>query len=320
MKKLKILLIGISLLMAFASNQVMACGKVTITEMNWNSGVIVTSVAKFFMEKGYGCEVQKIPSATITALTSLAENNEPDIATEIWTGSAPLYHELIKAGKIHKLADVLQQGGNDGWWVPKYLVDKYPEMAKIDGVLKHGKLIKLFNNCPDGWACRVSGDNLSKALQLEKHGIKVFNHGSGETLATSIAAAYANKEPWFGYYWGPTAILGKYEMVKVDLGGVDPKKWECIQRKDCKNPQVASYPVSEVVTAVTDTFKKREPKVTAFLSKMEFPNMVMNKLLAWKEDNKASGEEAAVHFITTYQDTWKNWVDGEAKEKLSNLL
>jgi len=48
----------------------------------------------------------------------------------------------------------------------------------------------------------------SKALALS---------GSGETLQTSIAAAYDEKAPWFGYYWAPTAVLGKYPMVKVEV-------------------------------------------------------------------------------------------------------
>ena len=34
----------------------------------------------------------------------------------------------------------------------------------------------------------------------------------------------SDNEPWFGYYWGPTAVLGKYKMTKVDIGPVDPKQ------------------------------------------------------------------------------------------------
>ncbi|MGG2476329.1 glycine betaine ABC transporter substrate-binding protein, partial [Rhizobium sp. BR5] len=26
------------------------------------------------------------------------------------------------------------------------------------------------------------------------------------------------KQGWLGYYWSPTAILGKYDMVKLDDG------------------------------------------------------------------------------------------------------
>lgn len=50
------------------------CGEVSITEMNWASNTVVTSVAKFIMEQGYGCDVTVVPSDTVPAVTSVAEN------------------------------------------------------------------------------------------------------------------------------------------------------------------------------------------------------------------------------------------------------
>jgi glycine betaine/proline transport system substrate-binding protein len=37
------------------------CGEVSITEMDWASSAVVTAVASFLMEQGYGCTVQKVP-------------------------------------------------------------------------------------------------------------------------------------------------------------------------------------------------------------------------------------------------------------------
>ena len=45
------------------------CGKVSITEMNWASASVVTNVAKFLMEQGYGCKVTAVPSDTVPAAT-----------------------------------------------------------------------------------------------------------------------------------------------------------------------------------------------------------------------------------------------------------
>ena len=36
-----------------------------------------------------------------------------------------------------------------------------------------------------------------------------------------MADAVLSEEPWFGYYWGPTVPLGKYDMTKIDLGEVN---------------------------------------------------------------------------------------------------
>jgi len=71
------------------------CGEVSITEMNWASSQIITEVSKFLMEQGYGCTVEKVPSATTTAVASLAENGEPDIVTELWLNSTGAFNFKI---------------------------------------------------------------------------------------------------------------------------------------------------------------------------------------------------------------------------------
>ncbi len=70
------------------------CGEVSITEMDWVSSAVVTSVAKFLLETGYGSTVNMVPSSTTPAMASIAETGEPDILAELWTNSSPVYAEL----------------------------------------------------------------------------------------------------------------------------------------------------------------------------------------------------------------------------------
>ncbi len=311
---------GVMMMSSTVSAQA-ACGEITMTEMNWASSQVVTGVAKFIMEQGYGCKVTLIPSATITAVASMSETNKPDIATEIWVNSAALYPKLVKAGKVITLTNVLSDGGEENWWIPKYLADKYPQLKTVEDVLKNPELVGgRFNNCPVGWGCRIANDNLVKAFKFKEAGMEVFNHGSGETLATSIASAYADKKPWFGFYWAPTAILGKYPMVKIDMGPYNAEIHKCNQQKECATPQKSSYPPAPVVTAVTTTFAKREPEIVELMKKLSFTNAQMGEILAWKEDKKASSEEAAVYFLTKYKSIWGNWLSDAAKKKLAAVL
>lgn len=321
MRKKGIGIIGAIAAMSFGASSAHACGEVSITEMNWASSQVVTAVAKFIMEQGYGCTVKKVPSATVTAVASMAETNQPDIATEIWLNSAALYPKLVEQGKVKTVANVLSDGGEENWWIPKYLADKHPELKTIDGVLKNPKLVGArFHNCPTGWGCRLANDNLKVAYELEKNGIEVFDHGSGETLATSLASAYADKKPWFGYYWAPTAILGKYKMVKVDMGPHNAEYHKCNQKKDCATPRKSSYPSAPVLTAVTTTFAKREPAIVELMSKVSFTNAQMGELLAWKKDGKKTADETAVYFLTKYKAVWGAWLNDAAKKKLAALL
>ncbi|MDQ0474336.1 ABC transporter substrate-binding protein [Labrys wisconsinensis] len=311
--------IGASLL-ASASPANAACGTVTITEMNWASAAVITAVSSFLMEQGYGCTVKKVPTSTVPALTSLAETGQPDILTEVWPGVADIYYKLEKEGKIVKVADVLSDGGEDGWWIPDYLAEAHPELKTIDGILKNPKLVGRFNNCPVGTGCRTSNDNLIKAFELEKNGVEIFNHGSLETLAASIASAYSSKQPWFGYYWAPTSVLGKYKMVAVDMGPVDVAKAKCNATADCATPGKTGWPKATVLTTMSKPFYDKNPELVALMSKVRFSNEVMSKLLAWQDDNKGTAEETAVHFLTTYKDVWPNWLSDEAKAKLASII
>lgn len=298
------------------------CGEVTITEMDWASAALITSVSTFLMENGYGCNVRTVPSSTVPALTSISETGTPDIATEIWINSAPeIYNKLTTNGTIVTATNVLEDGGVEAWWIPRYLAEKHPELTSIEGVLANPDLVGgMFHNCPEGWGCRIVNDNLKVAVGLEAAGIKVFDHGSGETLASSIGAAFADEAPWFGYYWAPTAILGKYPMTQVKMGEYNADIHKCNADPNCDTPDVSPYPAAPVVTVVTTDLAERNPEIFELMSNVSFPNDIMNTVLAWRDENNASAEEAAVYFLSNYKEIWSGWISEDAREKLSALL
>lgn len=304
-----------------ATSAMADCGKVSITEMDWASSQVVTAVAAFLMEQGYGCEVQKVPSSTVPALTSLAETGEPDILTEVWANSTPAYEGLLEEGKLVELGNVLSDGGVEAWWIPAYLAESNPELTTWEGIMANPAAVGgKFHDCPSGWACDIINNNNLIALGAEDGGLERFQHGSGETLQTSIAAAYDEKAPWFGYYWAPTAVLGKYPMVQVQVAEYDAEAHTCNGDVDCADPKVSAYPAAKVVTAASQAFVDREPEVAELLKNVSFTNAEMGEVLAWRLDNNASNEEAAVYFLSTYKDVWADWLNDDAKAKLSALL
>ncbi len=105
------------------------------------------------------------------------------------------------------------------------MVNQYPELKTISGIKANADLFphpedaskSAFYGCPAGWSCQITSENNFQALDLADSGFEIVDPGSGAGLAGSIAKAYEREEAWFGYYWSPTAVLGKYEMVKVDF-------------------------------------------------------------------------------------------------------
>lgn len=299
-----------------------SCGEVSIAQMNWAAANVTTEIAQFLLEQGYGCDVSLVPSDTIPAVTSVSENDEPDIVTNLWLNSAgDAYRKLEEGGTMERVANVLEPGGVEGWWIPTYLAEEHPELTTIEGVMENPELVGgTFNNCPDGWGCRVVSDNLVEALDLEEAGIEVFNHGSGETLASSMGSAVEDGEPWFGYYWGPTVPMGKYDMTRVDLGEVDEEVHGRNQNPDTDDPGVSDFPSAPILTSVTTDFAESNPQVTEFLSNMTFETDTMSGLLAWQDENNASADEVAAYFLQNHQDIWSDWLNDEARENLANLL
>jgi glycine betaine/proline transport system substrate-binding protein len=318
---------------ASLSTQVQAdeCGTVTIADMNWNSASVIANIDRFVLEHGYGCDAELIPGDTMPTATSMIEKGQPDIAPELWTNSVKEAIEVgVEEGRLAYAGNSLVDGGEEGFWVPAYLVEEYPELATIEGVKKHAKLfmhpeddsVSGFYGCPAGWGCQISGGNLFKALELEDAGFELVDPGSAAGLSGSIAKAYERGEGWFGYYWAPTAVLGKYEMVKVDFGsGVHVEEFvNCIAQESCENPTVSMFPPSPVYTVVVNSFSESNPMAMEYLANRGFKNADMNRLLAWMEAEQADSEDAMYYFLETYPEVWKQWVPADVAMKIAAEL
>lgn len=321
-------------LLFFISPSVFAeqtCGKVTIAEMSWASATLIANIDSFILEKGFGCETELIPGDNTITLTSMYERGEPDIAPEIWTNA---FKEILEKGindkRIRYGGKSLSDGGEEGFWVPKYMVDEYPELSTIQGVIKHAKLFthpenpdkSAFYSCPSSWSCQTASANLFTALELDKADFDLIDPGSGVALSASLAKANFQHKPWFGYYWAPTAVLGKYDMVKVDFGtGVDEDEYaNCTTNIDCESPKVTMHPPTIVYTVITEPFAVREPQIAKYMNKRSFTNAQMNKLLAWVEENQADGKTAMEYFLTARPDIWRTWLTPEIADKVAKAL
>ena len=308
-----------------------SCGVVTVAEMNWNSAALMANVDRFILEHGYGCDAKLVTGDTVPTSTSMIEKGEPDIAPEMWSNSVrEILDKAVDEKLLRYAGQSLSDGGEEAFWVPAYLTDKDPSLATIEGIKKNAALFKhpedpsksMLMGCPAGWSCQIISANLFKALELDQAGFDLVDPGSGAALAGSIAKAYDRGEAWFGYYWAPTAVLGKYKMTKVDFGsGVDLEHFtSCISIEDCAEPQVTMWPPSVVQSVTTESFATNSPEAFNYISNRAFKNAQMNELLAWMEDNQADGTIAAEYFMKNNRDTWNQWVAPEVAQKIDSAL
>lgn len=321
-----------ALLGTLASTSMAAgCGSLTIANMNWQSAEVLAHVDKIILNKGYGCEAELVPGDTMPTLTAMMEKGKPDVAPEAWINAVrePL-DKAVKSGRLHYAGKALPDGGVEGWWIPKYLADAHPEIKTIEDALKQPKLFPAPDdktmgavfNCPSGWNCQITTGNQFKAFKAAEKGFKLVDTGSAAGLDGSIAKAYERKQAWLGYYWAPTAILGKYAMVKLSAGQTHDKAgWDsCIVKTECADPKPNDWPAAEIFTVVTDRFKKAAGPAYDYLSKRGWHNATVNALLAWMQDNQASGEDGAKHFLKTQPEIWTAWVTPDVAAKVKAAL
>jgi glycine betaine/proline transport system substrate-binding protein len=313
----------------FSSQAYASCGKITVAEMDWASAEMFAHIDKVVLENGYGCEIELVPGATMPTATSMMEKGEPDVAPELWINAVrTALDAATEEGRLHYAAEVFSDTGEEGWWIPQYIADANPDIQTVSDALARPDLFPHpegggggLYTCPSGWNCQLSTNNLFRAFGGEEAGFRIIDPGSGGALAGSIAEAYEKEQGWFGYYWAPTAILGKYPMKKLSFDTPhDNDEWNsCTSQEDCADPQKNSWVVSSVYTVVTDNFKQNAGIGMDYIVKRALPNSTINALLAWKDDNQATGEDAAYYFLENYTE-WHDWVDFGARLKIENAL
>ena len=331
--KVKNIILSALVLLGFTSFNSVAnanCGKVTIAEMNWASAQVIAHIDNIILGKGYGCDSELIPGDTMPTATSLTEKGEPSIAPELWSQNIKnILDPAEAAGKIKNVGKVFENGGEEGFFVPTYMVKKNSELATIEGVLKHPELFPhpedsskaAFYGCPAGWNCQITTTQMHKAFGMANAGFEFIDPGSGGALSGAMGEAYNKGAGWFGYYWGPTAILGKYDMTKLDEGV--PHKHDTwiseINDLNVASPGKNKYPASTVETYVGSDMLKNKI-VIGYLEKRSFNNNLLSKILAWKESEQAEANETAEHFLKTEEAVWTKWVSSDAAKKIKASL
>ncbi len=312
---------------AFAQEE---CGSLSIAEMNWASAGLAAWVDKIILEEGYGCDVELVTGDTVPTFTSMNEKAEPDVAPELWVNAVKVpLDAAVDEGRIIIASEIMTDGGVEGFWVPTKLAGEHG-IKTIQDALAHPELFPgaedtskgAFFNCPSGWACQIITANQYRALDGDGHGFELVDSGSAAGLDGSIARAFNRNEGWLGYYWAPTAILGKYDMTRLELGVENDKEaWDnCTVVQDCPDPKLNEWPRSDVFTAVTKEFAESNAVTMDYLGKRAWSNATVNELLAWMGDNQATNEDGAYYFLENYEDVWAPWVSDEVAAAVKGSL
>ena len=307
-----------------------ACGKITIADMNWASASLMAHVDKAILT-AMGCEVELVAGATMPTFTSMNETGDPDVAPEVWANAfQDLVDSAVGAGRLHIGNAAPMSGLGEGWWVLPHTLDTHPELTSAEAILARPDLFPdkedpsrgAFHGCPAGWGCQLANQALYDGFGMDALGWNLIDPGSAAGLDGSIAKHSEQGEHWFGYYWNPTSIIGKYDMRAIDMGpwaGAD--NWDGCVALGNAGCEASSWTASRVNTLLSDNMYYNGPTgAMAYFEARTYPGTVMNAMLVWMEDTGGTGADAATEFLSSQGDTWKAWVSADVAASVEASL
>lgn len=313
---------------ATAQDDAAQCGTdrtIDIAEMTWPSAAALAHIHATILDKGFGCSVEIVTGDTVPTSSSMLTRGTPAVAPELWTSAIEdAWAKGIEDGTVVQLADAITDGTVEGWFIPDYTQAAYPELTTAEAVIARPDIFpdpedsskgRLYS-CPPGWACELSTSALYEAYDMADSW-NLFSPGSGGALDASIARAFTREEPILFYYWGPTAILGKYPAVQLEQGETKPDVYACNTDPDCTDPAgVTAYPSSPAVVGAAAWVRDEAPQVADYFSKVGLTNAEISELLVYGDENQADAAATAENFLRTKQDVWTSWVPDAVAEKV----
>ena len=298
---------------------------ITFAGLDWQSNAVHTAIAEFILNEGFDCRTEVIPGTTIPLLQGVARG-DIDIVMEVWPDNVNvMWNRGLRDGKVIEIG-VNFEGASQGWYVPAYMVTGNnalaPGLKSVTDLIKYQNLFTdpeepkkgRFYNCIAGWNCEIINSAKLKAYGLSQYYTN-FRPGTGVALSAAIVSAYKKRQPILTYYWSPTWLLGKYEMVKLEEPVYDPEVFSDLIKQ--KNPQQASaYPLIDVVIGANLRFSEDAPTVVGFLKNYQTSVDIVNELLANMYDRKLDAKVAAIYFLKKYKDYWYAWVEPIARDKI----
>jgi glycine betaine/proline transport system substrate-binding protein len=225
---------------ALGGGKAASCGTLTMNEQSWSGSTANTYVAKYVLEKRLGCTV-KITNVTegLPYFQAMADG-KVDVALEDWDNT--LVHPQYVKNKSVIIAGSNGITGVIGWYIPRYLLQQYPQFKTWRGLKGKESLFKSPESGSQGMFLGGDPSYVQKDRQLIKGlglNLKHVVAGAEPAQVARWSQLYKQKKPVLFYWYDPQYLNAQYDLVRIQLPkrfagcqddekkGGDPKKFAC---------------------------------------------------------------------------------------------
>ncbi len=277
-------------------------GTVKMMINQWVGAAANVAVAQCLLEQiGY-----KVTTSTLAEEIAWQgfKTGEVDVILENW-GHPDLEKKYIDTDKLAE--DVGPNGvtGIIGWYVPGWMIDKYPDMADWHNLNKYADLFKTSESGDKG---QFLGSDptfvqYDEAL-IANLGLNFKDVFSGSEAATITAFQQADKNqtPLIGYFYDPQWLLSEIKLVQIHLPpyikgcDADLKKVAC------------DYPPYILNKIARTAFMTSGGDAATFIKNFSWGNKDQNSVADAITNKNMSPEDAAKQWIDANPTVWQKWM------------
>ena len=297
----------------------------SFSDIGWDSIKFHNAVAMFVAENAYNYQTEEISATTPLSVQALKEN-DIDIVMEMWTDNIASYADDISTGSYIELGTNFDDN-MQGFYVPRYVIEG-DASRNLEAVAPDLKTVADLVNYKDvfvdeedsskgrvygaisGWEIDTIMYNKFMYYGLDKE-FNYFHPGSNAALDAAFSSAYEKGEPIVGYYWEPTWLTGKYDLVLLEDAAYDP---------DLFKEGKTACPSVNVTVCVSADMLKKAPDFGDFLKKYSTSSSLTAEALAYMQDEKATYTETAQWFLKSHDELITEWLPDDKAELVRNAL
>lgn len=309
-----------------AGSQAANTGKtIVFGDAGWDSIKFHNAVAAYILENAYGYNTEEISGTTAVTYKALLEG-DIDVYMETWTDSLSTYKDDLADGNIVELG-INFDDNKQGLYVPRYVIEGDAERG-IEPMAPDLKTVKDLLNYKDIFADpedkgrgriygSIPGWEVDKVLynKFEYYNLgskyNYFRPGSDAALAAAFKSAYEKGEAIVGYYWEPTWLTGKYDMVLLED---EPYDKETYFDGECAFPSV------RVTVCVNKQMLEKAPDAVKFLKSYKTSSELTAEALAYIAEKKADYRDAAIWFLKQHKELISEWLTTDKAELVRTAL
>ena len=295
-------------------------------DSGWDSQKFHNALAKLVIEHAYDGYKLEFSTASSTMNWQSLKNNDVDLDIEEWIDTIPTYYDDLKNGEIINIS-VLVEDSRQGIYVPRYVVEgdpargiapSAPDLRRVTDISKYYKVFpddedhskgRLYGSIPS-WMTDAVLYKRFCYLGLDKN----YNYvrlGSEVALFISLASAYNLGEPWLGYCYEPTWVVGKLDLIMLE-----DEPFEQAAFLEGKT----GFSTQELLNLSSRNFSSKAPEILEFIKRYRTGSALLSKALAYIDETKATHEATAIWFAKENDGLLDVWLPPENAKKLREYL